>query len=94
MDVLQSWIVVGVPGVVVAAALFAGRSRLRAQLGYVVLAALVMFFLIVPADMVSAAVLGLAAVVLIAAGRGTNVDVAALEHHQQRGRFTTADGDS
>lgn len=92
MDLLQSWVVVGVPGVVITAGLFAGRSKLRAWIGYGALAALMAFFLIVPADVLSAAALGLVAVGLVASGRGTGADDAYREHHQGRRRFTTAGG--
>ena len=50
MDVLQTWIIVGIPGLIVTAALLVGRSQLRAIAGYVVLFALTATFLLVPED--------------------------------------------
>lgn len=90
MDVLQSWLVVGVPGLIVVAGLFVGRSKPRAWIGYGVLALLVAFFLLVPTDVISAAFVGLVAVVLVATGRGTHSDDGYREHHEDRERFTTA----
>lgn len=90
MDVLQAWILIGVPGVVIAAACFVGRSAWRARLGYVVLAALLATFLVIPGGGVSAAIIGAIAVVFVANGRGTHLDRIAREHHQERSRFTTA----
>ena len=90
MDVLQMWVVVGVPGLVVAAGLFVGRSRLRAWIGYAVLLALVVAFVLTPGGGLSAAAVGLIAVVFVATGRGTRIDAEFREHHQDRERFTTA----
>ena len=74
MDVLQTWLIVGVPGLVAAAALFAGRSQLRSMVGYLVLLVLVATFLLVPGDVISAASVGLIAFVLVALGRGMQAD--------------------
>lgn len=93
MNSLQAWLVVGVPGVVVAAALFAGHSAVRAALGYVVLVVTMAFFLLVPGDRVSGALVGMVAVLLLAAGRGFGPDARAPEHHQTRGRYTTSPRD-
>jgi hypothetical protein len=90
MDTLQTWIVVGVPGLVGAACLFVGRSRLRALLGYAVLAAIVLTFVLVPGDEISAAIVGVIMVSLVAAGRG-QTDDEFIEHHEDRERFTVAD---
>lgn len=90
MDVLQSWVAVGIPGLVLAAGLFVGYSPLRAWIGYGVLAAVVVFFAVVPQSAASAAVVGGLAVAMIASGRGTNRDAERREHHQDRNRFTTA----
>ncbi len=92
MNLLQTWIVVGVPGLVVAAALFAGHSRLRARLGYAVLAALVATFALTPSGSTSAAAIGIVVVALLAVGRGTYTDADAGEHHESRRRFTTTAG--
>ena len=94
MDLLQSWLLVGVPGVVLAAGLFVGRSQLRAWLGYATLLALVVFFVLVPGDAVSAAAVGALAVVFVATGRGMNRDRDYREHHEDRKRFTTTAGDA
>ena len=87
MDVLQTWLIVGVPGLVIAAGLFAGRSQLRSMVGYLVLVAVVATFLLVPGDVISAACVGLIAFVLVALGRGMQAD-AEPEHHDTRDRFT------
>lgn len=89
MNTLQSWLIVGVPAMLAVAALFVGNAPWRAWLGYVVLAATVVFFVVVPSDGVSAAVFGLIGVFLVANGRGTGVDRGKLEHHQNRKRMTT-----
>jgi hypothetical protein len=93
VDVLEMWIVVGVPGLVLAAALFVGRSRVRAYLGYVVLVAVVGAFALTPGGVWSAAAVGVLTVGLVAAGRGTALDDRYAEHHQVRGRYTTAGDD-
>lgn len=87
MNLLQTWIVFGVPGLAIAAGLFVGRSMWRAWLGYAVLAALMLVFLLVPGDAISGAAVGLVAFVLVANGRGTARDRAP-EHHEHRERFT------
>jgi hypothetical protein len=92
VDLLQAWVAVGVPGLVLVGAAFVGRSRVRALVGYAILIALLVFFVTVPAGGgLSAAVIGLLAVVFVATGRGTHLDDRYREHHQQRERYTTAD---
>ncbi|MFP4636196.1 MAG: hypothetical protein ACLFRD_10060 [Nitriliruptoraceae bacterium] len=91
MDVLQTWILIGVPGLVVAGGLFVGRDRRRALLGYVVLLALIATFVTVPGGGFFAALVGLIGVVLVATGRGTDLDDREGEHHEQRRSFTTAE---
>lgn len=88
MNSLQAWLIVGVPSLLVIAALFVGRSATRALVGYVLLAVTVIFFLAVPGDRVSAASIGLIAFLLVATGRGTESDDAP-EHHEGRRRWTT-----
>lgn len=88
MNVVQSWLIVGVPGLVLVAALFVGRSALRSALGFVALAALLVFFLTVPGDTASAAVVGVFGALLVASGRGGPVE-AGPEHHEDLKRFTT-----
>lgn len=68
MTILQVWLVVGIPGLVLALALFYGASRLRTTLGYAVL--LIVFGLMLTVDRGSAAVIGGIAALLYAAGRG------------------------
>ncbi len=70
MTTLQAWIVLGVPGLALAAGLFAGRSPARSASGYLVLTLLFAFFLLVPRSGVSAASVGTIGFLLIAAGRG------------------------
>lgn len=92
MDLLQSWLVVGVPGLIVVAGLFVGHSRLRAALGYGALLLLVAHFVATPGGGLSAAAIGMVAVGAVATGRGTRLDARRHEHHQTRRRYTTADG--
>lgn len=89
MTTLQAWLIVGVPALVVVAALFTGRSAVRALFGYAALAATLVFFLVVPGDPLSAAAIGLVAFLLVATGRGTGVDDQFPEHHENRKRMTT-----
>jgi len=91
MDVLQTWIVVGVPGLLLAAVLFVGNSRVRAMGGYAVLLATMLTFVLVPGDPLSAAAIGLAMVVFVANGRGQGADDQLPEHHEHRERFTVAE---
>jgi len=86
---LQAWIIVGVPGALVLAALFVGRSRVRAMIGYVVLLLVLLVFVLVAHDPLSAAAFGMIAFVFVANGRGTHVDDDFDEHHEHRRRYTT-----
>ncbi|MDP8961002.1 MAG: hypothetical protein M3N32_05220 [Actinomycetota bacterium] len=70
MTTLQAWIVIGVPGLALAAGLFTGRSPARSAFGYLALTILFAFFLLVPRSAVSAASVGTIAFLLVAAGRG------------------------
>lgn len=88
MNSLQAWLIVGVPTLIVVAALLVGRSANRAMLAYMVILGSVVFFLAVPGDRISAAALGLIAFLLVATGRGTDEDEAP-EHHEGRRRYTT-----
>ncbi len=90
MDLLQSWLIVGIPGLVAAGALFVGRSQFRALFGYALLFALVLVFALTPGGAISAAAVGVLVVGLVGAGRGTGDDRRAEEHHRTRRRFTTA----
>ncbi len=91
MDVLQTWIVFGVPGLLCAAALFVGNSRVRALAGFVVLAATMLVFLLVPGEPISAATIGIVLIVFVASGRGQGIDDRLPEHHEHRERFTVAE---
>ena len=90
MDVLQAWVIVGVPGLALALGLFSGQSQKRAWFGFGVLTALVVFFVTVPGDVISASALGILLVAFVATGRGTHHDAGIAEHHQNRKRLTTA----
>ncbi len=68
MSILQLWLVVGVPALILAATLFYGASRLRTAFGYLVL--LAAFGVMVSVDPASGAAVGAIAALLYAAGRG------------------------
>ena len=92
MDLLQTWLLIGVPGLVAAAALFVGRSQLRALLAYLLLTGLTVVFVLTPSGGPSAAVVGAVGLAALATGRGSHRDDAEPEHHEQRRRYTTAEG--
>lgn len=89
MNLLQTWLIIGVPGVAIALGLFAGRDKVRAWFGYGVLVALVVVFATVPGDPVSAALVGMIAVAYLATGRGTSRDDEFVEHHEARRSLAT-----
>lgn len=91
MDVLQTWIVFGVPGLLLAAVLFVGNSRVRALGGFAVLLATLLVFVLVPGDPLSAAAIGVILMVFVANGRGQGTDDRLPEHHEHRKRFTVAE---
>jgi polyferredoxin len=68
VTVLQVWLVVAVPALVLAFTLFYGRSKVRTLLGYLVLA--VAFGVVVMVDRASGALIGGLAALLYGAGRG------------------------
>lgn len=72
MSILQAWLVVGIPGLIVAFALFYGRSRVRALLGYLVLA--VVCAVMMTVDRSSAAGVGVIGALLYGAGRGGDAE--------------------
>lgn len=72
MSLLQAWLVLGVPGLVLGLAMFIVRSPVRALLGYVVLLATFVGMALV--DRASAAVLGGLLALLYAAGRGGDME--------------------
>jgi hypothetical protein len=94
VTVLQAWIVFGVPGLLLTAGLFVGRSKRRAWLGYAVLVAMTAAFFFVPGGGPSAAVVGLVAAMFVATGRGSRRDDLSSEHHEQRRRYTVARDDA
>lgn len=87
MDVLQAWFLVGVPGLLVVAALFVGHSRIRAYAGYAVLAALVGIFLSVDGGAISAGIIGMLVVALVATAQGAE-ESDEPDHHQTRDVYT------
>lgn len=72
MDVLQAWMLIGIPTLALAGALFVRRSPWRSLVGYVVL--LAGFGGMAYYDRASAAVLGGLVALLYAAGRGTALE--------------------
>jgi len=89
VDVVQAWVIVGVPVLAVTLGLFTGQSQRRAWFGYALLAALVVFFVTVPGEAISATLLSIVLVSFVATGRGTHADAGQREHHQDRKRLTT-----
>ena len=89
MSVLQLWIVVGVPAIVTVAVLLVGDSPVRARAALAVLAALVLVFVLAPgAGRVSAAAVGMLAMLLVAGGRLEGPGK--VPHHRTRARLTRA----
>ena len=72
MSIAQVWLVVGIPLLALAFALFYGRSRIRTALGYLVL--LVAFGIVVSVHPASGAAIGGVVALLYAAGRGGQAD--------------------
>lgn len=89
MNLLQGWLIVGVPALLLLAGLLTGRSKVRAWIGYGALLVTVLVFALVVGDVVSSAAIGLIGFVLVASGRGTHLDDGQPEHHENRKRFTT-----
>ena len=70
MSILQLWLVVGIPVLVTVAGLLVGGSPARARAAVALLAGLVLAFTAAPGGgRVSAAAVGLLAVLLVAGGR-------------------------
>lgn len=97
MSILQAWLVVAIPLLITACALFYGRSRIRTALGYVAL--LVAFGFMVTVDPGSAAVIGVLAALAYAAGRGGQAEsevqdtstIAVPDSTRRTARFRTGD---
>jgi hypothetical protein len=68
VTVLQAWLIVGVPGLILAFSLFYGQSKVRTAIGYLVLA--VVFGVLMVVDRASGAIVGGIAALLYGAGRG------------------------
>ena len=68
MGVLQVWLVVGIPVLIIGLVLFASRSPVRKLIGYLILAA--GFVVVALVDRASAAVFGGVLALLYAAGQG------------------------
>jgi hypothetical protein len=97
VNLLQTWLILGVPLVAGSMYLFIGRDKGRARAGYLGLLTAVVVLLNVPEDggqgaAISAGLVGLVAFVFVATGRGTRTDDRYPEHHQERRRYTTAAG--
>jgi hypothetical protein len=97
VNLLQTWLVLGVPLLAVSVFLFIGRNKVMARMGYAGLALTVVLLLLVPQEggqgaAISAGLVGAIGFVFVATGRGTHTDDEHIEHHQGRRRFTTADG--
>jgi hypothetical protein len=89
VSVLQLWIVIGIPALVTAGGLLVGDSPVRARWALGVLAGLVLVFVLAPgAGRVSAAAVGMLAMLLVAGGRLEGP--ARPAHHRTRARFTRA----
>lgn len=72
MSVLQAWLVIGIPGLVIGVAMFLVRSPVRALVGYA--AFLAAFAGMAVVDRVSGAVFGGVLALLYAAGRGGQME--------------------
>lgn len=93
MNLVQVWLLIGIPGLVIAAALFVGHGRARAVVGYLILVALLVLFTATSGGRSSAAAIGLIIVAAVATGRGTHLDAGRREHHRTRRRYTVARND-
>lgn len=96
MNLLQTWLILGVPLLAGSIYLFIGRSKTMARIGYVGLLATIVALLLVPEGggqgrAISAGLVGVIAFTFVATGRGTHTDDEFVEHHRDRKRFTIAD---
>ncbi len=80
MNVLQVWMLIGVPALALAGAMFVRRSSWRATLGYVAL--LAGFGGMAVYDRSSAAVFGGLTALLYAAGRGGSIEKVSLRQNE------------
>jgi hypothetical protein len=97
VNLLQTWLILGVPLVAGSMYLFIGRDKGRARAGCFGLLTAVVVLLTVPEGggqgaAISAGLVGAVAFLFVATGRGTDIDDRYVEHHQDRRRYTTAAG--
>lgn len=81
MDVLQVWMLMGIPALALAGAMFIRRSPWRSLLGYAVVFAA--FGGMAVYHRASAAVFGGLAALLYAAGRGGNIETQATRENEE-----------
>lgn len=81
MDVLQVWMLIGIPALALAGAMFVRRSPWRAAVGYLVL--LAGFGGMAVYDRANAAVFGGLIALLFAAGRGGSLEREELRRNEQ-----------
>lgn len=81
MNVLQVWLLIGIPSLALAGAMFVRRSSWRALVGYAAL--LLGFAGMAVYDRVSATVFGGLVALLYAAGRGGSIEGDALRQDEQ-----------
>jgi hypothetical protein len=98
VNLLQTWLILGIPLLAVSTYLFIGRNKTLARMGYVGLGIVIVCLLLVPQEAgqgraISAGFVGAIAFVFVATGRGTHTDDEFREHHQDRKRYTVARDD-
>jgi hypothetical protein len=81
MTILQAWLLIGLPSLLLGLTLFVGRSPWRAAAGYTVL--LAGFAGLAVVDRTSAAVLGGLVALLLAAGRGGRTETDSAQRRQE-----------
>jgi hypothetical protein len=81
VTILQAWLLIGFPALLLGLTLFVGRSPWRTGAGYAVLAA--GFAGMATVDRASAAVLGTLLALLFASGRGGSVEVRGEERRRE-----------
>lgn len=96
MNLLQTWLILGVPLLAGSVYLFIGRGKTMARFGYLGLLTTMVVLMLVPEGAgsgraISVGLVGAIAFTFVATGRGTQVDDEFVEHHEDRRRFTTAD---
>ena len=99
LNLLQTWLVLGVPLLAGSVYLFIGRSKTLARFGYLGLLLTMAALIFVPegggpGQAISVGLVGVIAFTFVATGRGTQTDDEFVEHHQDRRRYTVADQDA